>query len=398
MSLVVALRSILLTSLLIRERERRRTNVEAPASVSGKTYLRSLHNTMESERFRVLLAAVFGIVLVASLIYRTFVIRFVFSYGYLAFYRDFPLLVRGSFWLFILSKIEIMLPGALSFYFVSSPPAKALRIVIPAYLIYAILTLLSGQRFPFVAALSLCLIYVVLRNQARILTARQKRALVLFFSVSLFVIVLIFYIMEFMRRTNQGILSNPLVSLISSQGVSFNVLQHGYVHRALLPAGRFYSLSFLFTGIPAIFSDTAVYQGNNIQNALLGHSYPHALAYVVNPDAYLSGVGFGSSYIAEAYHDFGYFGIVFWSVILAIVISRVNRVDKRHLYRNSLKLIVVAPILWAPRGETSGFLTTLIAPSNLLLYVGIGVLALFTNWYEKRYSRMKVDEAHEELH
>lgn len=334
---------------------------------------------------------VYALILLCSVVYRVIVITYVFQNTYYGYHKDFSVLMNENMLIFFLAKVEYMLTGAFCFVLALSPTRKILISTVVSFLLYALMTLAGGQRFPFVAAVSIIITYFVLRNKDVMLSKKQKKIAIAFLGVLVVSFLLLFYIMEYLRGTNVAVQANPFISLLYTQGVSFNVIRRGFAYISKIPTGKFYSISFLFSGIPAILSGTTVYQGHNIANALNGHSYSHAVSYAIYAEGYLQGVSYGSSYIAEAYHDFGYVGIFVWSFIFAIIMSWVSSLDGDRIYRNVVKLLCVPAILWAPRGEASGFLTTLIAPSNLLLYAGIGVLAWLATRYERRQLLTRAD-------
>ena len=87
-------------------------------------------------------------------------------------------------------------------------------------------------------------------------------------------------------------------------------------------------------------------------------------------DAYLSGRGTGSCYIAELYQDFGYAGIVLGNVLYALLIAGIaNRKKDERVLTTAVRFIIITQLLWAIRGSYTGFITQLFAPTTVITVV-----------------------------
>ena len=103
---------------------------------------------------------------------------------------------------------------------------------------------------------------------------------------------------------------------------------------------------------------TTIYEGNTIEMALYGNSYGQTITYLGwGPAVYLAGRGMGSCFIAEAFHDIGFLGIVLFSVIYGIVLTKVNKLQKGHWIKNAIILIALYHILYAPRDSAGSFIS-----------------------------------------
>lgn len=77
-------------------------------------------------------------------------------------------------------------------------------------------------------------------------------------------------------------------------------------------------------------------------------SLGHQMVYTISPDAYLGGMSFGSSCIAELY-EFGFIGIVIGSIIMAWVIAKFDLNIKMNRYYLLLSFFFCSYVLLAPR-------------------------------------------------
>ena len=81
--------------------------------------------------------------------------------------------------------------------------------------------------------------------------------------------------------------------------------------------------------------------GNTVDMALNSNSYTHAMSYVSRGQEYLDGHGWGSSYLLETYTDYGWIGIVLFSLAIGFVL--VYALSLIHIWTTT-----TAGILWMP--------------------------------------------------
>lgn len=87
------------------------------------------------------------------------------------------------------------------------------------------------------------------------------------------------------------------------------------------------------------------------------------------------GYGVGSSYIAEAFHDLGYFGIAIFSSIYGIIMS----IYKKYLYKNvwvtACFCIAITELLMAPRGYADAFFAQILNFTNIEAFLIIYLIS-----------------------
>lgn len=92
-----------------------------------------------------------------------------------------------------------------------------------------------------------------------------------------------------------------------------------------------------------------------------------------------SGYGMGFSYLGEGYVQFGYVGVVLWTILLAIIVLCLYRMAQKELYGFITYIYMMGMILYAMRGDLSYVISPLVKQvllSYLLLIIyfksGIG--------------------------
>ena len=124
------------------------------------------------------------------------------------------------------------------------------------------------------------------------------------------------------------------------------------------------------------------YVPQTVEMAMCGHSLGSYLTYTVDPSRYLAGGGFGSSYIAEAWLDTGYFGVIFWSFIYGVILAKIYYWIKSNVWLSCLSFYMLINIVYAPRGHVISFISEFISPTYFLVMIIIYL-------YAKRSHRSK---------
>lgn len=341
----------------------------------------ALNSKLLESKYRNSIFAVFFLVLTVGLVIRLFAFYYVYSHGYKALYTHFVDLKQNNLYLLLGEKLELIILPAFCCLIAGEMSKKRQKQVLISYLIYLGLSLLSGQRFNSVIGLLLVLVYFAVNNTESLLKGFKKHRMrysaigitTAFSSLSVFSLV------EYIRGTASGIFNNPILNFFYQQGVSILVLKKEILYSDRLNPDVYYSLSAFYYGIIGRIFGNTVYHGNNVENALYGSSLTHALTYATDPNLYLNGGGIGGSFIAEVHHDFGFLGIYLFCLFYGALLFWLDRLGRSYI-GDCLRYLIVPAIIWAPRGETTGFIVKLIQPSNLafiiLVLVGIGVMSL----------------------
>ena len=102
----------------------------------------------------------------------------------------------------------------------------------------------------------------------------------------------------------------------------------------------------------------------------------------MNSNVYFRGGGLGSCYIAEAYKDFGYIGIIFFSILIGMLLFKFSNSNSQNVYLLCFMFIMQSNLLLAPRDAVFGFICNTFTITNLLY---IFIFWIFIELYSKRY-------------
>ena len=100
---------------------------------------------------------------------------------------------------------------------------------------------------------------------------------------------------------------------------------------------------------------------------------------------YLAGNGRGSSYIIENYVDWGYPGVILFSIFLGVVCGVIPIFFRKNWLLATIGLNMIISIFFTPRAESTAFITFLISYKFWMCVVGCIVLYSIINfWINKK--------------
>lgn len=292
------------------------------------------------------------------------IVLFVIRHGYVAFYTSYSSGVP-----YIVRKIGEMSPVCYWIYLSTMPDKKSTGQLTKLYIVYLIITLGTGKRFPFVAGLLTVFVYYFSRNK---INNRQneiwfgRKQMRLFFiggPLILFVLFAIGQVRSFSNADSLNITSF-VTDFIYDQGSSINVIKRMIKYQEYLPQGKMYLFGSTYEALcnNVIFRllGAEQYAGNTVAHAMQGYSMQHALSYICMGSYYLAGHGIGSCYIAEAFHDYGYIGVILVNIGYGIIFSIVFDFKNLGIWSSTFTLLMLYSLLLAPRGSADGFITVII--------------------------------------
>lgn len=311
------------------------------------------HNTQKIAKYIFCVCYMFSIIAVCTQI------LFIRQVGYLGTYVE--------------KNVEYQLPGVVSYiaafmglsfyvYLSTFPDRKSAWFPIAMYELYGVLTVFTGKRYPFVAISMIIFIYMIIRSRKENGWMTRKMIVTVILLVPCLIVFLALYDSI---RVGQGIkfsgIINTVINFFDGQGGSINVIKRiryfekeiADLHLCSFETTR----SVIFENfIMRKFTGINVMTGNSIERALNGNSLMHRLSYLTYGNAYLSGRGVGSCYIAELFFDFGYLGILVGSVLYGKIMSAVNNMGRHGYIIDGILLAMMYYILLAPRGHFDAFL------------------------------------------
>lgn len=313
---------------------------------------------------------------------------YVLRYGYLAYYTSYsyslPYIARK------LADISIV---AFWIYMATMPRKRECRLEIGLYLLYLVTTLFTGKRYPFVSGMLIFFVYATYRNSRpgdEFEKWYKKRTIIMIVLAMPFLvgILSIFNDIRFGKEITNSSIIDAITSFVYQQGGSINFIKRAELYKMQLPENKLY----MFGNIIRILKQNAIgrilgsrsYSGNTVDNALYGNSMAHALSYIVLKKAYLEGNGLGSCFIAEAYHDFGYFGVAFVSLFYGYIFSNWFRFSNNNIWGNAVKFLVLRELILAPRGSVDGFVGRLL---DITTWGTVLIIHFITTSYLKRVKK-----------
>lgn len=205
-----------------------------------------------------------------------------------------------------------------------------------------------------------------LQNKKKWIGNFEKLFLILGSPILLFILGVWNYLRD-KKSSNLGVLAT-FVDFFEKQGVSFDVLCFGY---KLFPTFTSQGINYTFGRIIDYFAHGKLSQilfGTNqlsefhqsIEHVLYSNNFAHKLSYAVSPQEFLSGHGYGSSFILETYADFGYLGIALYSLILGMFFSSIIKIMNKGSIYMSVVLISLMNLFYLGRDASSRWIEFII--------------------------------------
>ena len=295
-----------------------------------------------------------------------------------------------------------MMRYALCIFLATMPTKSKAFLPLAMYVISAVPSLIIGLRNPIVLNLIFAILYYILRDiydkSNRWFGRFERLAIILIAPIALLFLSAYNYI----RAGESSSLSffDAVVDLFYKQGVSFKVLCIGY--NAIPDLPDVIDKNYTFGEIIDYFTHGTIAQvlfgaiGLGTQNsellAVYGNSFAHSMSYVAHPN-YLNGEGWGSSYILETYADWGYLGVILFSLVMGIVMIWMVSVFKHRPFARVIVLICLLELFFVPRSSATGWFS-FIFTFQLWLCIGFCYLCakiISEHDYSKvnQYSRLK---------
>ncbi len=305
---------------------------------------------------------------------------FVAVNSYTAYYQSF-----SSFLPTIFFNIASLNDVALFVLLATLPNKKKIVRILIIYVAISVFSLSYGQRNGFVLSLLVSFGYLIWRERIspdgeRWITRRM------IYIVCISAPCLMAFMFAF-NEIRDGLsvsvdgFANQIVAFFEQQGTSVNVIGYGYEQ-----IGRFNSnVNYVLSQIIAPFTEnrifasifnTKIYSGQTVEAALYGHNYGSTITYIVMPHNYIAGIGLGTSYIAEAYHEYGYIGVIIVNIIYALICSTIGRILFNNPYLGGILLLMIKNILYSPRAAAFSFFTDTF---TITVLIGVVTIKLIYN-------------------
>lgn len=312
-----------------------------------------------------------SLILVVYSIYTRF--SFVVAYGYMDSYIDYTSGLPT-----ILNKFASTNALCLYIFLATLPSKKEAKPILIIFMLISIFSLLTGARTVFIMNIITLVVYYLLRNSMEPnnpwLTKKGK----IYIIIALPLITALMFIVMLIRgeaSTSNISFIDMVINSIYQQGSIIEVLGISYEDADNIPYrlwsfGRIidsYSNNFLFQ----LLGIGQTFKANTVEFAINGHSLANYLTYTYQTQRYLAGGGMGSSFIAESWLDFGYFGVVVFSVVYGVILAKFFIWARKSVWICAISFYMVNAIIYAPRAGASDFISDILSPTYLLLIIGI---------------------------
>lgn len=290
--------------------------------------------------------------------------------------------------------------------FLATMPTKR-KSVFPLflYVFSAVPYFLIGARFKLVVNALFMVVYFIIRevleNKKRWIGKFEKTSFVVSAPLVIAFLGAYNYIREGKKVAYKGFF-DLIIDFFYKQGVSFEILKIGYKTLPKIKYTGFVNYTFgeildylMHSNISNLIFGTKAFEGG--QNETLGlysNLLAHRMAYTAAPDWFLSGHGWGSCYLLDTYADWGYFGIIIFSILLGIVFSSMMHFVKKGKFACTVVLLILTSIYYCPRSCALSWISFIV---YLQFYVPlamcfIGAALLIKNYSLKNQLVCKNDE------
>jgi hypothetical protein len=276
------------------------------------------------------------------IIYKLYLsLLYVRQYGYLAMYSgqypeiNLPIWTSGSGTIFLIGYLMVLC---------SYPSRRKYIFASVIFLLYSLMGSLKGARGEFITYV-ITVIYIYQKFY------HKKVSLYKIIIVLSFIIVFSIVIgssREKSGNNSDGIApDNLLAYFLYGQGNSI-----GSPLTVIEASGQFKNQQFPFIFSQLVYPYFSILYPNKGQTQNLLEKYNDLgsiTTHYLSPTAYFNGFGVGRTFIAEMYDFGGFFGVIFWSIILALLILKT---EKGFLYNRWCVIFyfgVIKTIIYLPR-------------------------------------------------
>ena len=289
---------------------------------------------------------------------------------------------------YVFNTVSMMTPYVLCVFLASMPKKRYAYIYLFMYVVSTLPNLLIGIRNDIVLALIFSFLYFYIRDYfdgTKFWVGKFERmACVIIIPIAIVFLGAYNYIRDSAEYQNNAF--SLITDLFYKQGVSFDVLCMGHdaIPRLPNPIGKNYTfgsiIDYLKTNIVSrtLFDIEPFPSGNSEMKALYGNEFAHSMSYVVRDD-YLDGHGYGSSFILETYADFGYIGIILFSVFIGVLCIYMLHLMKKSRMWRVIVLVALTKFFFTPRSGATEFVTFLFYVQFWVPVIAILVIARLIN-------------------
>lgn len=307
-------------------------------------------------------------------------------------------------------NVELNLPGIIqypaSWFYISLflfwgtfPNKKSVYITFALLFIIETIILISGERGEPISLFFSAAFYVALRRRAgfKDFTIHKRYIFLALLIAPLFVAYLQVLSETRVKREYDLQQSNVFFDFFESQGVSAKIIANGYELKQSIQVigGNTYIIgeirNYLKTNVFTRLFTGSSYVKDKYALAESGDLYSYTYMYLWSPVSFASGIGSGSTYIAETYHDGGYFLLIIISILYPLLFCKIEGFKQDDsLILTAIRLNILRYIVMLPRGYSLAWLTNTFSFQNLFLFIVLYILCKKQADYENPVSNERL--------
>ncbi len=303
----------------------------------------------------------------------------------------------------VISRLSMFFVPTFAVFLATMPNKKQMKLPLSIYGIYMITSLFTGRRNTIVTEAFMLIIYFVMRDNLlskseRVLNKRTVAYTGVLGIAAMYMLQVLALVRAGVADTKRG-LGEMLISFFDSQGASFRVIIQTVNHIDLFNKSTAYQYLFypfeMFVHnnvvTRTLFGLTPIIEVQNSEFVKTTHNFAHALTYMVDPARYLSGGGFGTSFVAEAYVAYGILGVIVISLMIGLVFRFFSSMLTRSWLVIACSLLAIKDFVYIPRSFTFMWVTNVFNLTYLCFY---GALYLGALVIVKTATHLRVTQTH----
>lgn len=287
-----------------------------------------------------------------------------------------------------ISRLSMFFTPSFAVFLATLPSKRQMKFPMVIYGVYMLASLFTGRRNTFVCEALMIVIYFVLRDSLLPKEERIIKKKIIIWGIVIGIILM--YLLELVAELRAGSSSTKkgflysLVNFIYSQGASFRVViqtvncwdlfNHQTTYQFLFyPFEQYAHNNGL---INTIFGFSPITEVQSMRFVLTTHNYAHVITFMVDPSRYLSGGGFGTSFVAEAYVAYGIAGVGVISAIVGFAFRFFSSMLTRSWVFIAVGLIALKDFVYIPRNFAFSWVIDVFNITYLVYFVGVYLIAL----------------------
>lgn len=277
---------------------------------------------------------------------------------------------------YIVTSLSSLFFVSLYAYWAMIPNKRTTMVTFVMLAVPEIILMLSGERGEPISVILTILFYIMYRNNLGNYDFTIKKRTII---ISLILLPFLIYLLQFISYDRNHLVYNKSIldgirDFFATQGGSVKIVSNSYVmHDSIEEAAghmfvsgeiRSYLSNNIFTRLLTGRSVTA----RTVQDAFSGDNFLRTYGYLYSPVTYNAGVGGGSTYIAEVYHDGGYIFLALFNMIIALVLNKLDSTKIGSVLSFTICISIFRFMALLPREQALQWLTGTFAIPNLLFY------------------------------